>query len=600
MIVPIKVVTLLVRAEESEFALSSLRELGVMQISGNGVSASSDTQHQEETVAAERLALAELERVASPEYDHFDENASGQETLNRAALCAEAMASARSELSTVEQRLRELAPWGDFDSELLKSLTGRGINITLCAGSEREFQECAELPEVAVVKISVAKKQVFFALVATEGVELPEELPLFRLAGDEDPRRLNRRREELKSRLEELDAEMRELLPGLKAARRRVAESEAELEFSRARDAYDDHEAVVSLRGFVPVPEIDRLRAAARQHGWGLLVLDPEENEMVPVLLKDNRFTRIIKPLFDFLGIVPGYHELDVKGAVLIFFTIFYAMIIGDAGYGVLFLLVGWIAGRKLRNRPAARPALRLFMILSVATVIWGALSGSWFGLEKIPGTNLGFPGLPCLVDVSESVRQANIQIFCFLLAAVQLSSGHLWKTFQGRALRPKLANIGWILVLWGNFILTVRIIPLPGEFPVYMYWLYGVGILLVIIGGVNWKDPADVFQFPFSIINSFTDVLSYIRLFAVGMAGSCIASSFNSMAFDICRSAWFYIPFGVVIILCGHGLNIALGFMSVLVHGVRLNTLEFSNHSGLTWSGQNFKPFRDNLNSKE
>ena len=125
------------------------------------------------------------------------------------------------------------------------------------------------------------------------------------------------------------------------------------------------------------------------------------------------------------------------------------------------------------------------------------------------------------------------------------------------------------------------------------MYCLYGAGLALVVVCAVRWTDPAAVFQFPFDVIGSFTDVLSYIRLFAVGMAGASIAMTFNSMAVDVARISPYCVILGVLVVLIGHALNLALCVMSVLVHAIRLNTLEFSNHSGLTWSGAAFHPFR-------
>ena len=110
---------------------------------------------------------------------------------------------------------------------------------------------------------------------------------------------------------------------------------------------------------------------------------------------------------------------------------------------------------------------------------------------------------------------------------------------------------------------------------------------------GVRWNQVADLFQFPFNVVGSFTDVLSYIRLFAVGLAGACIATSFNGMAFDVCSVSPWLLPAGALVVIFGHLLNIGLAFLSVLVHAVRLNTLEFSNHVGLSWSGQAFQPFK-------
>ena len=177
-------------------------------------------------------------------------------------------------------------------------------------------------------------------------------------------------------------------------------------------------------------------------------------------------------------------------------------------------------------------------------------------------------------------------------LAVAQLSLGHLWRAIHDRSWRNVFSNLGWMLIIWGNFFLALKIIVFPGDFPKYMYALYGAGLALVLIFSVRWKDPAAVFQFPFDVIGSFTDVLSYIRLFAVGMAGACISATFNNRSLDIAKASPYFIIFGVLGLFIGHALNLALCVMSVLVHAVRLNTLEFSNHSGLTWSGVAFKPF--------
>ena len=226
---------------------------------------------------------------------------------------------------------------------------------------------------------------------------------------------------------------------------------------------------------------------------------------------------------------------------------------------------------------------MRLSLVLAAATIIWGALSGSWFGCQ------LG--GLRVLTDTK--VKNASVQVFCFALALAQLSLGHLWKAWRG-SWRERLANLGWIMILCGNFMTAVKMIARPDWFQsALLFSFYVPGLLLVILFAVNWKNIANVFQFPFDIINSFTDVLSYIRLFAVGLSGAYIAGTFNDMAVDVAKASPWLIIVAVICIVAGHGLNLALGMMSVLVHAVRLNTLEFSNHTGLTWSGSAFKPFK-------
>ena len=222
--------------------------------------------------------------------------------------------------------------------------------------------------------------------------------------------------------------------------------------------------------------------------------------------------------------------------------------------------------------------------------------TGDHFSAE--PATAL--PQLSLRFFTQPDVKDANVQAFCFALAVAQLSLGRIWRAIHDGNLRSVGRNLGWMLILWGNFFLTLRLIVWPGEFPTYMYWLYGAGLVLVICCDINWKNVADIFQFPFNIIGSFVDVLSYIRLFAVGMAGYYIAASFNGMGVSIWKASPYFLLFGVLVILFGHLLNLGLCALSVLVHGVRLNTLEFSNHVGLSWSGSNFKPFTNHKKSEE
>ncbi|MCK5805458.1 MAG: hypothetical protein KAI66_21685, partial [Lentisphaeria bacterium] len=128
---------------------------------------------------------------------------------------------------------------------------------------------------------------------------------------------------------------------------------------------------------------------------------------------------------------------------------------------------------------------------------------------------------------------------------------------------------------------------------PKFAIGLYAVGVLLILVFGVNWKDVGGVMNLPFDFINSFVDVLSYIRLFAVGLSSYFIASSFNGMGGMVMDLSPWLAPAAVLIIVFGHLLNVALAFMGVLVHGIRLNTLEFSNHMELTWSGRPYNPLK-------
>jgi len=597
MIVPMKKVTLIALHSDLEKTLDSLRKLGVMQVE-LADSFSADSAQTGEKLQQLNRILFSLEQLAAdnglPEARKLPA-AEAPDVVEKFTGLQEKENALVSYMIELRRKIETLAVWGDFDRELLDDLRDKGVDIRLCIGSSQEYAKAVQSSSIRCREISRAKGKVAFVIILQNESDAAD-FPVVHLDEKDDPRKLKKALKEAEKEYAVIQHEML-ILSGRRRAVQAAAEEVAGvLEFSRVRDSIAEHGMIVALCGFVPAPEMDNLSSAAEKNGWGVLITDPAEDDEVPVLLKENKFTRIIKPLFDFLGIVPGYREIDISGAVLIFFTIFYAIIIGDAGYGIIFGLVSLFGLKAAKKSPKLLPPMRLLLILSIAATIWGALCGSWFGLSEIPGTGIKIPALECFRDFSaSSAKQANIQFFCFILAVLQLSTGRIWRVINERNWRAAGQHLGWMMIIWGNFFLTIRLIVYPGDFPVYMYYLYAAGLLLVMSCGVNWKQASDVFQFPFDIIGSFTDVLSYIRLFAVGLAGACIAGSFNGMAFDLVKVSAWLLPAGIAVALIGHALNIVLALLSVLVHAVRLNTLEFSNHTGLSWSGQNFKPFKSN-----
>lgn len=589
MIVPMKKVTLLALRNEERDVLESLRDLGVMQVTLNSTLSGDSGELRERADQLRRTASALRQFAADGGY-HVPETSSdmtnGADTAETVSDLLARRSALNAEESSLRRRLEELELLGDFDGALLADLRKNGVNVIVCLGSSEDFERARAAEDVTCCELSRRRGRVAFAVVAPEGADV-SMYPAMRIGKDEDPRKLSRRLDEVVSEQRHLRRRLTVLIKQCAAIDAAAAAVTAKLDFSRVRDSLAEHGEIMTLSGFVPAPEMERIAEAAKRFGWGFMASDPEEGDNVPVLIQNTKFSRFIKPLFDFLDIIPGYRELDLSGVILIFFTIFYAMIIGDAGYGLLFLAGTGIAMWRLRGKPAARMPLKLMLILSIASIVWGVLCGSYFGVS--------WGGVKYFAD--PKFKDKGIQLFCFILAVAQLTAGHLFQSFRNRQWRNVGANLGWTLVIWGNFLLTVLLLVKPEGFnPLkVMYALYGVGLALILVCGLNWKNPADLFQFPFSVIGSFTDVLSYIRLFAVGMAGACIAQSFNGMGTGVIRSNPWLFLLGVVVIVFGHLLNIALAMMSVLVHAVRLNTLEFSNHAGLSWSGQKFTPFKHN-----
>ena len=392
MIVPMKKVTLLALGAEQDEALTALRALGVMQVETiRGTSSENAQQLAEEFAEAARIT-GELEKLLRENGGVVPQGrqCSGAEALEEAADLLEKRDRFAGELENIRQRQRALAVWGEFNRDTLTALEAKGIHVHLCCGNEKQFEAAAELEEVNCRPVSEDSGRIFFLVTTLRDLE-PDALPEFRLGEEDNPPELRRRAEELELKLKAIGEELNALLASLPAAQRRVQTLDSELEYARVHDSLAEHGAVVSLSGFVPEPEIEKLRAAAREHGWGLLITDPEPGDAVPTLLKESKFSRIISPLVQFLGISPGYDEIDVSGGVLVFFTIFYAIIIGDAGYGLVFLLGTLLAKWKFRNNQAAVLPLRMMTVLSVAAIIWGVLTNNYFGTGPLPQLSLKF-----------------------------------------------------------------------------------------------------------------------------------------------------------------------------------------------------------------
>jgi V/A-type H+-transporting ATPase subunit I len=265
-------------------------------------------------------------------------------------------------------------------------------------------------------------------------------------------------------------------------------------------------------------------------------------------------------------------------------------MLIGDAGIGVIFIILTAFAQFKFGKKTKSKSIYYLFYMLSLCAIIWGLLTGTIFGQEWL-GASFK-PLVPALRN------DRNIQALCFLIGAIHLSIAHIWRAILKAPSAACLADIGWTLILWGGFFLA-RLLVLGESFPVFGPWLFGAGAILVLLFTAPNKNMLKGIgegagALALNFVNSFTDVVSYIRLFAVGLATVAVADAFNKMAMDVGFGNIFSGIVTAIILIIGQALNVVLGPMSVLVHGVRLNVLEFSSHVDIKWSGFRYNPLKE------
>lgn len=581
MIVPMKHVTLLCLLPEQEATLRALRELGVLHVTPVVTPDSEDLDRIQERLTESREALAALESVAGKERGGADAGspgpAEGVVTRVKSLLQLRKEASARAE--ALEREAEVQRPFGQTDPESLRRLAEQGVLVKVC-----QLPSGPELPVVegAVLRVLREEKGArYVAVVSRAEVECPgREIPW-------PERSLAAVRAELEQARSEADRAadgLRSLAVEAGPVRRYIGDLEAREQFLQARDGMGLWERITYLQGYCPEETVPVLRESAGRHGWGLLVRDPAPDERVPTLLRSPRWVRPIKVVFDILGILPGYREIDISSCFLLFFALFFAMLVGDAGYGAIFLGVTWLARRKL-PKASAQP-FALMTVMSGATILWGVLTGTYFGMAHPPEFLLR-------LRVNWLADEENLKQFCFVIGTVHLMIAHAWNGLQNRRSLQALAQLGWVGTTVCMYYFSMFMV-LGTALPAFVTPLMAVSVVLIVLFMTPVKAMKDEWfnhvMLPLSLVSNFMDVISYVRLYAVGMASLALAMAFNEMAGGF-GPGWGRVG-AVAVLFLGHALNLVLSVMGVMVHGVRLNALEFSSHIGLTWTGVAFRPF--------
>jgi V/A-type H+-transporting ATPase subunit I len=412
---------------------------------------------------------------------------------------------------------------------------------------------------------------------------------------------------ENRSDLRRLRAELDRLGEEAGELERAVLAAGREVELAEVTAAMGQSDALSFLSGFLPEDRVPSLKEACRDNSWALLLQDPAGEDEVPTIVRNKRWIDTINPVFQLLGTVPGYREFDISLIFLLFFTFFFAAIIGDAGYGMIFFSPTLFFIIRMRRQGKETPAaLSLMMILSSATILWGALTGNWFGSEKLAALPfLSWMIVPALSSFNPASGETFKYIF-FIVGTAHISIAHLWNFFRQAKDKPfirSLAQLGWLFLVLGLYYLVLNLVISTVKYPVPIHakWLIAGGLSFIVLfsrqegrffHGVAMS-LANLLTTLLSSISAFADIISYIRLFAVGLAGIEIAKSFNAMAAGLGTHIGGLIAGGLILLL-GHSLNLAMGALSVVVHGVRLNMLEFSGHLGMEWSGRPYKPFKE------
>jgi V/A-type H+-transporting ATPase subunit I len=607
MIVPMKKVSLFVMDKDKETALDRVREIGVLHLERKAVESERLSALLAEKARAE-TAVAILDNFAPKKAAKGGVAAlssSAADIVDRVVSLSEHRKALQESISAATKELSRIEKWGDYKPGDFADLSEHGLTLTPYELTVSAYKELGDTP---VIVLSREKTMVrALAVAATIESATPFVLPeksygeIVAAVGDAE------------DEIVEIDRALTENAPYRAAIKTMIGETVKKIEFESAASGMEaDGGASVSwITGYAPTDTLGVLKRAASENGWAVWADDPDyDDEKVPTKLKNNRFASLIYPLTDFLEVVPGYREVDVSGWFLLFFCVFFGMIFGDAGYGTLLLIIALVSVAKSAKK-GVPAALKMFLLLSVSNVIWGVLTCSWFGMDTtlLPSLlrNISLPQISNAAAAESATAKAivdqNLMLFCFSLALLQLGIGHIIGILRNIRSLKLFADLGSLGMLAGMYNLVISLVvsndvrKIP-FLDISLYILIGGFVLNFMFAAYEGNMGKSILESVKNIIptvlgvtNVFSDIMSYIRLWAVGLAGSSISLVVNSMAGPLLGS--FLIFAGILLLVFGHGLNMILNVLSVLVHGVRLNTLEFSGHLGLTWSGTAYKPFK-------
>ena len=607
MIEKMKAVCIVAQDSHKEELLTTLRDLGILHIAEKQA-ADADVLKRFSMLSHLSLELKDYAKEENGETTTLSDEQFEQMYQNTVR-ALEQMTMIKEKRTDLVLEAERIKMWGDFDAPMVKRLCDQ-LDLHFYRMEKREYKRIKQDAHIKWIRLSPVEKMetvAVFGRLDTSVRAMEFVIP---------PKGLSQLQEEIKHcelQLSSCEAVLREAAGHLNSYAAQLLKTQNDAEYSSADRSLAYQNGLVWITGYIPNAEKEAFINAAKEHNWAWLMNDVQQgDENVPTKIRYNKLTALIKPVFDILGTVPGYAEYDISFWFLAFFTLFFAMIIGDAGYGLLFL-IGTVAVH-IKSKHVTNVTL-LFYLLSGATVVWGALTGTWFGLEGAMNIPLlkslvipSFANYPEYFGLSATTTQNSVMKFCFSIGVIQLALACVMniKRKISRHNLSWLSDLGWLLSISALYLMVLYLVIGQNIQLGIVGAVVGLGFLLVVLfGGMEPGKTfgqglkaglGNTFTAFLDTISAFGNVMSYIRLFAVGMASLAIAQSFNNMASGFHGAL---VIVGAIIMIIGHVLNIVMGFLSVVVHGVRLNLLEFSGQLGMEWSGTAYNPFRDRTKNK-
>ncbi len=600
MIAPMKKYSFLVYHKEYNDFLLKIRELGVVHIiEKEGVVTeeirlqylNADQIDKAIRLLESRGISAEVTAETKPAEEVFTE-------FNEIQL---GLASLSQQMAALRKEMAEAQPWGDFLPSEIEQLQQKGIKVKLFSCPQKAWNpEWAE--KNYVFQVGVAAGVVYFAAFDPDGTLAEIDADEHKIPAHSAAELISKRGK-LEDEVVNLNTRLDEIakyhIPSLKNYRQLLIQN-AELDKALVTTSSEAEDYLKVLEGWIPAETSDVLDKFLDQEGVVYLKESPVPGDRVPILLKNKGFSSKFEMLGELYSL-PGYSELDLTPFFAPFYTIFFGFCLGDAGYGILITLAAIFARFKVAKELKSIASLVIY--LGISTIVFGLISGTAFGI------NLYETGLPGYSQLQELFKANNTDInsilfvLALLLGGIQILFGMGVKAANETiqfGFKYALGTIGWIILLAG----LSAIFGLSSYAGISMETLKPAMYAILAIGGVlvlffNSPGKNLFLNFGVGLWNTYNmvtgvlgDLLSYIRLFALGISSAILGFVFNSLALSV-GTSFFGIIAMVVILVIGHSINIFMASLGSFVHPMRLTFVEFYKNAGFSGGGKKYQPFR-------
>ena len=595
MITKMKKISFLAFHKGYEEFLEHLRNLGIVHIVEKQEGVLSDESLQESVRLMQRYqnAMDELQKLADKQVKAGAERKSAEEIL---AVYEKYVANKQvleQKLQSLNRDAQQLQVWGDFSGESIQRLNRAGYVIKFFTSPLKSFKQ-EWVDEYNAIEIYSDKQKICFVTITPLNKVVDIDAELCQLP------------ESSLSEIESETAKVEQLLKENLQTAQSVA-GYAEEVLSEAKAALDSSinfgkvklsgESVVAdklilLEGWVPAEKVDSVSSELKNLQVLFDIEDPTPEDNIPIQLKNNKFAKLFEPLTK-LYMLPTYQELDLTLFFAPFFMLFFGLCLGDMGYGLL-MIVGLPIFTKLFQLINPNFSKWLVVLFGASTILCGTLSGSFFGFSIYD------IDIPFVQNMKELLYTDNSTMFTVSLCigVVQILFGMIIKavnlTIQC-GFKNAISTIGWIVLLLTVIVAVLLKVDFSNPIIIALLAISGIGIFLLNSPGKNpllniglglW----DTYNMATGLLG---DVLSYVRLFALGLSGGILANVFNSMAVGMSPDipvVGFIVT--ALIFAIGHALNIFMNILGAIVHPMRLTFVEFFKNAGYEGGGVEYKPF--------